>query len=915
MSEAGPHTLGRYRLLSLLGEGGMGKVYRGFDSTLKRNVAIKLLPPERVADPSRLSRFMQEARAASALNHPNVITVYDIGEEHLEGDHEQVRYIAMELVEGKTLRELVRGEHLDVRQALKIAIQAAEGLVAAHAAGIIHRDLKPENIMINRSDVVKVLDFGLAKLRPGEEASDPGDSRTMTPATEPGFVMGTPGYMSPEQARGHLLDARSDIFSLGSVLYEIAVGRPAFESSSSVETMHKVIHSEPVAIGEIRPDLPIELGRIIRKTLAKDPDERYQSAKEVLIDLRNLLHELDTSPGTVPGHAAAAPRPRQKRAIAYAAILAGILGVVALAFAMAQRPRGHGTESATESLQIRRVTATGKVIQAAIAPDAKLTAYVISHQGEQTLVIREMSTGQTLTLIPARRSSYWGMTFAPDSSSIYFGIKDNVDPAGAIYRISALGGTPRKIVDAVDSQVTFSPDGKQLAFLRAGFPSQEESAVLIANVDGSNVRMLAKVHAPEFFVPIFFAGPSWSPDGTMIATAVVSRVGKGRARGTAYFTPEVQRTSRIVGIDIIDGSMKTIADHHWAIVAQVAWMPDQKGLVAIAVGASARSFQVWYVPYPTGDPRPVTHDLFDYRIVSLSADGKSLVTVASEINADVWIVREGVNARRITALKAEGIYGTAAMPDGRVVATSIETGKLDLFVMNADGSGRQQITHDEHSNRSPAVTPDGKQLVYLSVTPKGPEVCRIDIDGSDRMVLAKTSSATAALDVSPDGNSVVYEDLIQGRGGGWAQFVGVFRVSIEGGPGRRVGTDNLAVPVFSPDGSKIAGLVSDESGREYLAWMPASGGPATRISPWPTSADSMTRWTPDGTALVVNTVEGDRANLWLIPLDGSPRRKLTNFDEHILFTFAPLAGENGWVLSRGDISRDAVLITGFRPAE
>jgi Tol biopolymer transport system component len=888
----------------------MGKVYRGFDSTLKRSVAIKLLPPELGADPSRLARFVQEACAASALNHPNVVTVYDIGEDRLDGDREHVRYIAMELVEGQTLRDVVFRGPLEVRDGLRIAVQIAEGLAAAHAAGIVHRDLKPENIMINASGIVKLLDFGLASLPHREEPHPPdGSQKTMMLKTEPGMLIGTAGYMSPEQVLGHTVDARTDIFSLGCVIHEIAAGQQAFDGDSPVDTLHKILYGAPAPIREIRADLPPGLGQIVHKSLAKNPNERYQSANDVAVDLRDLLRELDSNPSGVAAPVAIPRWRRKETGFALAAIAVSILGIIAIAVPFARRSRTPAPEPAAASIQISRITATGKVTQAAISPDAKLTAYVISDQDEQTLVVREMTSGQTLALIPARRSSYWGLTFTPDSSSIYFGVKDPIDQAGAIYRISTLGGRPQKIVDAIDSRPAFSPDGKRMVFLRAGFPSAEESALLIANADGSGVRTLAKVHAPEFFVPIFFAGPSWSPDGKRIATALV---GRQMTRGTEYFTPEVARTSRIVGIDVANGSMETIADQGWAIVAQVAWMPDQKGLVAIAMGASARNYQVWSVPYPTGEARPVTHDLLDYRTVSVSADGKSLVTVASQINADIWVVRDGMNARRVEASKAEGIYGAVALPDGRLVTTSIETGKLDLFAMSEDGSGRMRITRDEHSNRSPAITPDGKWIVYLSMTPQGPEICRIDVDGSHRVVLAKTSVATAALDVSPDGKSVVYEDLPSGSGR--TRFAGVSRVSIDGGPSTHLGTENLAIPVFSPDGTKIAGLLGDANGKAHLATMPASGGPATAVSDWAATAYSTARWTSDGKALVVNTVKGDHANLWRIPLDGSPRRKLTAFDEHVIFTFAPLAGAKGWVLSRGDLSRDAVLITGFRPS-
>jgi Tol biopolymer transport system component len=294
-----------------------------------------------------------------------------------------------------------------------------------------------------------------------------------------------------------------------------------------------------------------------------------------------------------------------------------------------ERPRGSAPAANAASASISRVTANGKVIQAVISPDAKFTAYVTSDQGQQTLIVQDVASGHTRTLIPTQPTAYWGMTFTPDSSAIYFGARDTLLPAGAIYQISTLGGQPRKIIEGMDSQPAFSPDGKQMAFLRAAFPTRDESAVLIANSDGTGVHTLKSVHAPDLFAPIFFAGPSWSPDGTMIATAVITV-----DRHAHQSTPP---TARIVTIDVATGSVKTIVDHGFAVIAQVAWMPDQKGMVAIALASSSsgRHAQVWYVPYPTGEPQLITRDLLDYRIVSLSADGKSLLTVASEVIADL----------------------------------------------------------------------------------------------------------------------------------------------------------------------------------------------------------------------------------------------------------------------------------------
>lgn len=884
---------GRYRLVSLLGEGGMGQVWKAHDPALERHVAIKILPPELIADASRVNRFIQEARAASALNHPHVVAVYDIGEETFNGESSPVRYIAMELVDGKTLREMLAAGNVDLRKGLKIVTQVAEALAAAHASGIVHRDLKPENIMVTSAGYAKVLDFGLAKLRAREAGDDENSSKTIAKDTEPGTVMGTVGYMSPEQAQGRAADSRSDIFSLGCVLYEVAAGKRAFRGDSSVDTLHKIIHNDPEPIRTIRADVPQDLVRILRKMLAKDPDERYQSAKDVAIDLRDLLRELDTNPS---GPAATAPSaaipPRRGWLPAVLGGLVLVAVVIALVVFRARRTPPATPAAAASAMRITRVTASGKVIAAVISPDGKYVVFVTSDQGEQSLAMRQVATGQTLELVPRiRNGSFWGMTFTNDGQSVYYGMKGAEAPAGAIYQVSTLGGTPRMVVENIDSQPAFSPDGKRMVFLRARFPTNEESALMVANPDGSDVKALATIRLPERFVPIFFAGASWSPDGTMIAAGVTNG-------------DEVK--GRIVAIDARTGAIRTLAEKDWNLVGQVAWMPDQKGLAFIAGSPREQRSQVWYLPYPTGEPYPLTNDLFDYRQISLTSDGNSLMTVASDTAADIWLLPDNGAPKRITAAKLEGAFGVEALADGRILFTSLETGKNDIWIMNADGSGRTLLTRDPNENQWPVLSPRGDFIVYTSITPKAYEVCRMNLDGSGRRVLTTTAIRGAHVDLSPDGRTIVFED---------SKSVPILsRVAVEGGKGEPLTSVLSYLPRYSPDGTRIAAYMQERpDSRILLAIFPAAGGaPLQTIDSVPSFNRSALRWTPDGRALIVNTAPTDRGNLWLIPLDGSAHRKLTTFDEHSIMAFAPMAGGRGWILSRGDLSRDAVLITGFR---
>ncbi len=586
-------TIGRLRIGALLGRGGMGEVYRADDTELKRPVALKVLPAHLVGDTDRLSRFMQEARTASALNHPHLVSIYDIGQ-GTASDGSPVHFIAMELVSGETLRLVFERRQADLRRLLDYAAQTADALAAAHAAGIVHRDLKPENVMVADGGYVKLLDFGLAKLKAEPALADAvteAPTRSLPVGTTPGVVMGTVGYMSPEQALGHAVDHRSDIFSFGCILYEAATGTRAFSGASAIDTLHRIIHGEPTPLSQRAPATPGELQRVVQKCLQKDPEDRYQSMKEIAVDLRSLRRQLDSGAAV----AAAPPHPSRFSARAIAALAAAVVlaGVAAVWLASRTAP------PAATPTTLQRVTDTGNVIDAVISPDGKYLAYVESIAGKQAMYVRQLNGSRPVQLTAPATVGFWGMTFTRDGQSIYYGLKSQSRPTGDLFQIPTLGGTPRLLLSEIDSAVTFSPDRSRIAFYRVDL-AQGNSVLMVANADGSNARPLATKRPPEFFAPGFFVSPSWSPDGTRIAAGV---------RNSAT------RDARLVTIELSTGSETALPDR-FATVSATAWVPDGSGILFVTVPlqrwTTGNGGQIYFQPFPGGSPHPVTNDVVEY---------------------------------------------------------------------------------------------------------------------------------------------------------------------------------------------------------------------------------------------------------------------------------------------------------------
>lgn len=937
--------IGHYKILSAIGAGGMGEVFLAEDTQLRRKVALKILPANIASEKERLHRFEQEAYAASALNHPNILTIHEFGA--AEGTH----FLATEYVDGETLREKLKSEELSLTDALNIAEQIAFALSAAHSAGIVHRDLKPENIMIRRDGIVKILDFGLAKLikpelsltdAPAAKSEIEQEAKTRSLVkTNPGVVMGTVAYMSPEQARGKETDARTDIWSLGILTYEMVTRRTPFAGETTSDVIAAILTREPSQLSQFASNVPAELQRIVGKTLRKNRDERFQNVKDLWIDLKDLRQELEfaaklgrsvapntslaekiktdaeTQILTVDKSAGGAATP----AVTIKDLAAGKTNSASSAEYIVNRVRRHKTAAvialalflialagisygiykltakeskpafiSLQSAKFARLTNTGKVLGVSISPDGKYIAHVMEDAGQQSLWIRQTATTSNIQIVPPNEITYRGLTFSPDGNYLYYSV---LGEDRTLYHVPTLGGTPKKLLTGIDNSVTFSPDGKQIAFFRRSITEGErEDALMIVNADGTNERKLASRGSSErFHRGEALSSPSWSPDGKWIAIP---------------FGSFAENNMTVAAVSVESGEVKILTSQRWYAVRQVSWLADGSGILFNALEHSAGApYQIWQLSPATGAAQRVTNDLISYRSFSLTANSDVLAAVQGDQEAHIRVMpaSDSTRATQITSGKNSNTDLTWT-PDSRIIYLSNASGGVDLFLTDSRGSNPKQLTANSATNRFPSVTPDGRFIVFTSDRAGPPNIWRMDLDGGNQKQLTDGFFDNSP-HVSPDGGWIVYQS--------YSGKPILRKIGIDGGQPVQLTDYISARPVFSPDGKQIACVYQENVGSPVkIAILSSEGGPPLKILPVAPEAEANIRWSADGREIVYVSADKGVSNLWAQPIDGKPPRQITDFTSDRIFGFDFSRDGKQLALSRGTITGDVVLIKDFK---
>jgi serine/threonine protein kinase len=851
--------LGPYEIISPLGAGGMGEVYRARDPRLGREVAVKVLSTAFHCDLQKLRRFEQEARAAGALNHPNILVVYDIGE------HDEAPYLVTELLEGATLRERLLVGAMPPRKAVEYAVQIVRGLAAAHDKGIVHRDLKPENIFICGDGRAKILDFGLAKLA----EADPEDLTAVTLDrgfhTAAGVVLGTAGYMSPEQVRGQAADRRSDIFSFGAVLYEMLSGQRAFQRSTNADTASAILKEEPPDLLTTSRNVPAKLERIVRHCLEKNPEERFQSARDLVFQLESLSSVSDSGAATL----AALPNKKRKTRQAARWIAAAVVLATAVVGTWIYRAN---TQSAPTPVEFLRLTDfAGLEESPAFSPDGKSAAFVSDSTGSRQIWIRLLAGGPPLQLTHDAGDHLEPRWTQDSAAIIYYTPPPEGDAQGTLWQVSALGGAPRKLASAMSGADT-SHDGMRLAFFRLNGRQME---LVSSDHDGSDTKVLTSAVAT-----FSYRQPRWSPDDSTIA----------------YLHSLENWSDDIYAVTAAGGTPRLVTNEN-TLMSGLAWTPDGSRLVYSSARGSTLLYlptlHLWSVAISGGEPRQLTFGEAGDESPDVDHRGRILVS-RKRMQFDIWKFPTGgdpaENVRRATRITQQtGQVQTPSLDptDTQLVYLSDNGGHGNLWVQQLATGEKRQITFEKDAATVvgvPIWSPDGNYIAFAANQPsqRGRSIryWAIHPDGSDQRVVVPLGTWAAW---SGDSKWLYYAESSP------VQATGSFRlskVSITGGPAVVVRSDNARGPAVAPDGSALYYVVPLQNLNGSLDYelrvARPEEGPSTllaritgeRVPLWQGLHPVISR---DGKALVMALDDGLGTNIWMASTADGKLTRLTDF--------------------------------------